>query len=120
MQIQLNTDNNIHGSEELGERIDRELSAALDRFSELLTRIEVHLADESAKRSTGDDLRCVLEARPRGGAPVVVTHHAGSLDDAVRGATDKLVKVLDHHFDRHAAHKGGDTLRGRAADPELP
>ena len=82
MQIQVRTDNNIEAREGLASQVEAELAAALSRFSDQLTRVEVHLGDESAGRSSGDDKRCMLEARPAGRAPVAVTNYAATLGEA--------------------------------------
>src|SRR5829696_8201924 len=79
MQIQVHTDRNVDVSAGIIERIEAELESALSRFSDQITRVEVHLGDESAGRSGGADKRCMLEARPAGQQPVAVTHHAASV-----------------------------------------
>lgn len=112
MQIQVNTDHNVDGREELVRWVDAELTGALSRFGDRLTRIEVHLGDESAGRATGNDKRCLLEARPTGRPPVVVTHHAATVDSAVNGAIDKLARLLTSTFERADEKKGGDSVRG--------
>ena len=111
MQIQVNTDNNVDGAVELVERVTQEVETALSRFSEHLTRVEVHLGDESAGRSTGDDQRCTIEARPAGQPPVSVTHHAPAQDQACHGAVDKLERLLESRFGRQDHRKGGDSIR---------
>jgi hypothetical protein len=111
MQIQVNTDKNIEGRDELVEQLTGEIEAALSRFSEHLTRVEVHLGDESSGRSTGGDQRCTIEARPAGQPPVAVTHHASSQDLACRGAAAKLGNLLESRFGRQNHRKGGDSIR---------
>ena len=49
MQIQVNTDGNVEGGEELSARISTEIHTRLDRFSEHITRM--HLSDENADKS---------------------------------------------------------------------
>lgn len=93
MQIQVNTDHNIHGGEKLAAYVTAELESSLSRFDRSLTRVEVRLSVDPAGRT--DDKRCVIEARPSGAQSVPVTHHAGSVDDAYYGAAQKLEKVLD-------------------------
>lgn len=95
MQIQVNTDKNIEGSARMSAYFSETLEEALSRFAEQITRIEVHLSDENAGKEGSDDKRCLLEARLRGLKPVVVSHNAESLDFAVSGAIDKLVKSLE-------------------------
>ena len=95
MQIQVNTDKNIEGSARMSAYFSETLEDALSRFTEQITRIEVHLSDENAGKEGSDDKRCLLEARLRGLRPVVVSHNAENLDFAVSGAIDKLVKSLE-------------------------
>lgn len=116
MQIQVSTDNNIDGSDNFVSHVEEELTAALARFSDRLTRVEIHLADESAGRSTGADKRCMLEARPAGRAPVAVTDYAETVQGAIRGATDKLVNLLNSETGRMDDRKGGTSIRGGQSD----
>ncbi len=111
MKILLNTDHNVEGSAALSARIQADLEVALTRFEDRLTRIEVHLGDESAGRTSGDDVRCLIEARPAGGDPVTVTDHADTLDEAVNGATDKLVSLLSSKFERLDSRQSRETIR---------
>jgi len=48
MQIQINTDGNIEGKERLAEQVEAVVRDNLDRFSEQITRVEVHLSDENS------------------------------------------------------------------------
>ena len=83
MQIYVRTDNKIDGSGKLTAYVEGELGAALSRFSDPITRIEVHLSDQSGGRATGADIRCMIEARPAGQTPVTVTDDAGTVDAAL-------------------------------------
>lgn len=109
MQIQVNTDHNIHGGEKLATYVTNELASSLARFDRWLTRVEVHFSVDAAGRT--EDKRCVIEVRPAGAQPVAVTHHGGSVDEAYNGAAQKLEKVLDTKYSRAHNHKGGDTIR---------
>ena len=112
MLVQVNTDHNVKGSEKLELYVQSTVEATLARFSERLTRVEIHLSDENGDRTRGDDKRCLMEARPAGMAPVVVTHIAGSIDEAVDGAVEKLERLLDSTFakleDRKSRHSLGE------------
>lgn len=112
MQILVSTDNNVEGREELASRVEAAVGAALSRFSDQITRVEAHLGDESAGRPTGEDKRCMLEARVSGRAPVAVTNHANTLDEAFQGAADKLRRLLESEFGRLDDRKGGASIRG--------
>ena len=81
MQIQINTDRNIEGREALATQVSGVVESALSRFSDHITRVEVHLSDEnSAKKGGHDDIRCMMEARLEGRQPVAVTHQAATVD----------------------------------------
>lgn len=113
MQIQVNTDGNVDGSDDRAGRIEGDVATALARFEDRLTRVEVHLRDESAGRPTSGDHRCLIEARPAGMEPVVVSDHADGPEEAVNGALDKLVGLLQSKFDRLADKRGHDSIRRR-------
>jgi hypothetical protein len=111
MEIQVNTDKNIASSDKLAGHVQTEIEHALSQYADRITRVEVHLRDESAGRSTAGDKRCMLEARPSGGQPVAVTDYADTLEDALHGALAKLVRLLESKFARRNDPKGGDTIR---------
>lgn len=100
MLIQVNTDNHISGREALSTRVEATVQSALSRFSDRITRVEVHLSDENGRKTGPDDKRCVLEARLEGRPPTAVTHMAATLDEAVSGAADKLTSSLDSTLGR--------------------
>ena len=104
MTIQFNTDNNLTVHEEFNEKLKEQLTEDLSRFSENITRIEVHLSDENGVKNGVDDKKCLLEARVERRKPFIVTENAGTYELAVSGATDKLKKMLDGIFDKLQNH----------------
>ena len=105
MQIQINTDHHIEGSEARDAWARGVLEAALAPHAAQLTRVEVHFSVESAGRAGTSDKRCLVEARVNGRPPVAVTHHAEALDAALNGAVHKLLRALEHaqgRADKHA------------------
>jgi len=94
MQIQINTDKNVIGGEELRTSLTYLLSEGLSRFNDHITRLEVHLSDEDGNKDGPNDKRCMLEARIEGRQPIAVTDHAGTHEEAVNGAIDKLQTSL--------------------------
>ncbi len=112
MHIIVNTDSNITFTQEKIDDLSSVVESSLGHFGAHLTRVEVHLTDESAGRSTGDDISCRLEARPAGRNPEYVTDNASSADDALRGALRKMKSVLDSTFGRRDQHKGGTSMGG--------
>jgi len=111
MQIQVNSDKNVELDSSLARLVEQELTSALDRFSDQITRIEVHLGDEIAGRSDGHDKRCTLEARPAGQPPVAVTDWAGTSEQALGGAVAKLVSLLESKTGRADSRKGRQSIR---------
>jgi len=112
MQVQVNTDDNVEGREALARRVETSVSHTLARFSEYITRVEVHLSDENSDKSGRNDKRCLMEARLSGRQPVAVTNLAGSLDEAFSGAAEKLKRSLESTLGRLKDHKGRDSIRG--------
>lgn len=106
MQIQVNTDRNIEGDENLIADVRGTVDGALSRFSDRITRVEVHLSDENADKGGADDIRCLIEARLEGRAPIAVSHQAASVDRAVDGAADKLIRSLDSTLGRLRDRRG--------------
>lgn len=95
MKIQVNTDKNIAGGERLTSFLTTLITDDLSRFSDRITRVEVHLSDVNGRKEGEDDKRCLIEARLEGLQPMVVTDHASKHELAVSGALDKLVAKLD-------------------------
>ena len=95
MHIQLNTDNHLLGSEVLALELEATVRAALGRFTDRITRVEVHLNDLNSGKTSGRDKRCMMEARVVGRQPLSVVHEARTLALAIDGAADKLVRALD-------------------------
>lgn len=102
MQIQINTDHHIEGHEAFVAWAAGEVKTALSRHSDHITRVEVHLSDESGHKSGTNDIRCVMEARVEGRQPLAVTHHAETLYRAVTGAADKLTRLIASTLGRAA------------------
>lgn len=95
MQIQINTDHNIDGHEAFSTHVTGVVEHALNRVSDHLTRVTVHLSDENSRKGGKADKRCVMEARMEGHQPVAVTHQADSLHQAADGAAHKLARLID-------------------------
>jgi ribosome-associated translation inhibitor RaiA len=100
MQIQINTDHNIEGHEVFSNHVSGIIETALNRVSDHITRVEVHLTDENGDKGGANDKRCMLEARLEGRQPVAVTHQAATLEQAVDGAADKLVRLIESTLGR--------------------
>lgn len=121
MQVQVNTSNGIENKDSLERWATGFLTDALARFGQDITRVEVQLRDTNSARSGPHDKRCTLEARIAGHDPVAATHHAASQDEAFRGATQRLINLLDHTLGKldRREHRARDTIR-REGEPAEP
>src|SRR5690606_16379248 len=101
MLIQLNTDSNIKGDDVLAQQVEAIVKNALERFSEQVTRVEVHISDANSENKFGtDDKRCLLEARLAGLQTISVSDQAATVAQAVDGAVEKKKRSLDSTLGR--------------------
>ena len=100
MPIQINSDKHISVDAQLSSFVEGVLEQILGRFANQLTRVEVHLSDSSSHKSGSRDKRCLVEVRPAGRQPTTTSDEAASIEQAVRGAVDKMRNQLDTLFGR--------------------
>ena len=113
MQIQVHTDSNFQGGESLAEHVTSVVEGTLARFSDRITRVEVHLMDESsAAKSGGNDKRCSMEARVGGLKPIAVTHDSETAAQAIDGAADKLLSAIVRTLGKLGNVKGRTSFGG--------
>lgn len=109
MIIQINTDKNINVHEAFEAQLDSLLNKELKRrFSDHISRLEVHLSDENGSKQGIDDKKCIIEARVEGRPPIAVSHKAGDYELAVSGAIEKLKSSLDKIFGKLQNHSRND------------
>lgn len=97
-RVQFNSANDVNGDDAVNEAISASLRSKLSRFEPRLTRIEVHFSDENGPRSSSDEIRCMIEARPKGSGPVSVTGTGTNVEQAASVAASKMVSLLDSQF----------------------
>lgn len=114
MQIQINTDHTIEGSEALSAHIREVVECSLGHESQHLTRVEVHVADENGKKSGPKDLRCTMEARIERHQPLAVTFDAANMHQAIEGAAEMLARLVEHTLERLREE------RNQRSDPPPP
>lgn len=107
MQIQINSDHQINPSPELASRIQALIRDTLDRYSDRITRVEVHLNDQNSFKGGANDKRCLMEARVAGLGPIDANHEAESLQLAIDGALEKLERAIEHKLGRIATTASG-------------
>ncbi len=95
MIIQLNADKNLTIHAEYESQISEKINKELGRFTDYLSRLEVHLADENGNKSGIDDKKCTLEARLEGRQPIAVISFGQTYDLAINSALAKLKNALN-------------------------
>jgi len=104
MTIQLNTDKNLTIHQEYEDKIQSQITDALNRFSDLITRLEVHLSDENGSKDGLEDKRCLIEAKITGKEPIAVANLGNNYDLAIAGALTKLKSKLETVAGKMKAH----------------
>jgi ribosome-associated translation inhibitor RaiA len=104
MTIQFNTDKNLTLHDGFREKLSSHLKEKLSRFSDHITRLEVHLSDDNGSKNGQHDKKCLLEAKVEGRPPIAVTANANNYEQAVDGAIEKIKSSLDTVFDRLKDH----------------
>jgi len=123
MQIQVNADNHLEGSEARNAWARGVVEGAMAHFAGSVTRVEVHLSDENAGKGGAGVLRCKLEARLNGRAPVAVSNDASGMDAAVSGAVRKLVRATSSALgraDKHAHDERTLPVQDTSGDDFVP
>ena len=101
MDIQINTDTNIAADSVLDAQVEAIVHGSFDRFSEQITRVDVHLSDENSDKKVGTDAkRCLLVVDLAGLQPIEVSDHASTLEQAMTGAAKKMQHMLDSTLGR--------------------
>jgi len=100
MHIEINHDRNIRHDESVERHVRQALDTALSRFSDQVTRVEVHLHDKNADKKGGNDKHCLLEAKVEGRPPLAASDEADTLAAAISGAAKKLQRRLDTDLGR--------------------
>lgn len=106
MLIQIDSDNGTAVTEAAIEGITAELETALARFADRLTRVEVHLTEETAPHAPERSVKCTIEARPSRQEPLAITAHAHDVAAALREGTHKVIAALDTRFGKTSDRKG--------------
>jgi len=105
MLFEISTDSNIEGDDAFADQIEAVVRGSLDRQSNQITRVSVHLTDENSDKKFGlDDMRCQIEVRLSGHQPISVSHKAATLEEAVDGAAGKMQNSLESTLGRLRTH----------------
>lgn len=99
MQLELEGEH-IQISDAMESHVRKCLSTVEKRWGDRLTRVEMHLKDINSKNKGGVDKHCTFEARPAGLNPLTAEDTAEDAYDAIKGAADKLERVLEQAIER--------------------
>lgn len=117
MQIRVDVDDHIDGSEELMVRVEGVVQGSLDGYQGQVTRVDVHLSRRVPLRHGQHDMCCRMEAHAGGGHhPVAVIHEAMTLTEAIHAASAKLERAV--HQALRAARPSGAGRRDQ--NEEMP
>ncbi|HET7160473.1 MAG TPA: HPF/RaiA family ribosome-associated protein [Burkholderiales bacterium] len=103
MQIQINSDHRIPGTPALAGQVQSLVRDTFERYSDRITRVEVHLSDLNGLKGGSHDKRCLMEARLSALGPVAVDHEADNLDVAISGALEKLEHAIAHKLGKQSS-----------------
>lgn len=95
MKIQINSDKNIQITERFEKYFSEKINRALKRFDDNITRIEIHLSDQNAHKTSPDDVQCKIEARIKDQQPVIATGKSNTKEKALDEALKKMKASLD-------------------------
>jgi ribosome-associated translation inhibitor RaiA len=104
MKVQIDHDDHVRSNASRAEEIEAMLRSSLGRFGDSITSVQVHLSDENGPRFGLEDKRCLMEARVARREPIVVSHRASSVRQAVGGAASKLERSIDQILKRMRSH----------------
>ena len=114
MNIQINTGHNIQGNEALISKFSNIIESSLSRVSDHISKVEVHLKDEDGNKNGKNEKRCMIEARLEGYKPIAVSDNADNLNQALDGAIEKLLRMVDGILGREV-DKRNDSI-----EPPIP
>jgi len=98
MLIQINA-GDVESSAAIEQRVEDEVNKALKHIASHVTRVEVHLHDDTQGK-LNQDLRVVMEGRLRGVPPIAVEQSADDLYEAIHQSAGKLARALKHKIER--------------------
>lgn len=102
MLVQINFGDVQHSPAIVSWTEDR-IGAQLGHLTQKLTRVEVHLRDDSSpSKFSPDDKRCVMEGRIAGRRPVAVEHSGDDLYQVIDEAAGKLSRAVKRDIERSA------------------
>lgn len=100
MRVQINIHGDKDVSPEVRAEIEEMLRNKLERFGDLFTRLELHIARNESEHARMDVYLCGIEGRAAGKKPIKVHHGARRPDLAAEGAVVKLITATERRVAR--------------------
>jgi len=110
MKIQVHTDASVETDAAQTAHLSALLEQVLGRFRDHLQRVDAHLSEGHGDKGGDAGQRCLLEAHVTGRDALAVSHQAPRQAQAVRGAADKLARLLDSTLERLHGYPRGAGL----------
>jgi hypothetical protein len=117
MQIRVDADDHIDSNEDLASRVEGVVEGSLESYRDRVVLVQVHLsrlahAPGRMHHQPGErDMCCRMEAQVGSLQPIVVTHEAITLTEAIHAAAAKLERAVHDALRRdksqEAAHDAG-------------
>jgi hypothetical protein len=100
VEIGVRTDRHVSAGDDLVSFVGFEMVAGLGPCADRVLSACVHLTTDWSTHDGRPVLRCLLEVRPAGHAPLAVIHRAAEQEDAVRAAIADVRGLLERMFRR--------------------
>jgi sigma 54 modulation/S30EA-like ribosomal protein len=112
MQVRVDTDDHIDSNDELANRVEGVVEGSLERYRDRVVLVQVHLSRLVHVRAPGRmhhlpgerDMCCRMEALAGTLSPIVVSHEALTLTEAIHAAAAKLERAVHDAFKRLKPH----------------
>ena len=110
MQVRVDTDDHIDSNDELANRVEGVVEGSLERYRDRVVLVQVHLSrlvhvTGGATHRPGErDMCCRMEAQAGTSSPIVVSHEALTLTEAIHAAAAKLERAVHDALKRLKTH----------------
>ena len=106
MQVRVDTDDHIDSNDELANRVEGVVEGSLERYRDRVVLVQVHLSRlVQARHGSGErDMCCRMEAQAGTSSPIVVSHEALTLTEAIHAAAAKLERAVHDALKRLKTH----------------
>jgi ribosome-associated translation inhibitor RaiA len=104
MQVRVDADDHIDSNDELANRVEGVVEGSLERYRDRVVLVQVHLSRHLHHRSGERDMCCRMEAQAGTSSPIIVSHEALTLTEAIHAAAAKLERAVHDALKRLKTH----------------